>query len=73
MLIRKCDRCEDIIENNCWTIYIYEEPDNMGKFTTKGALNNLVQNMAKLDKKENIYCEKCVNDIKKYIDKKPKE
>lgn len=45
----------------------------MGKFTTKGALNNLVQNMAKLDKKENIYCEKCVNDIKKYIDKKPKE
>lgn len=73
MLIRKCDRCGDIIKNNYWTINIYEEPDNTGRFTTNGVLNNLVQNMVKLNQKENNYCEKCVDDIKKYIDKKPKE
>lgn len=73
MLIRKCDRCGNIIKNNYWTIDIYQREDSTGRITAKGAINNLLTNSDKITNSEKEYCEECIDDINRYINTKPKE
>ena len=73
MLIRKCDRCGEIIKDNYWTIDIYERENSRGTITSYGAMNNLQKSTEKITNTEKEYCRKCIDDIKNYIEKNIKE
>ncbi len=68
-----CDRCEKDIEGTSYyTVSIYAEDinpiENIKSFTT--AVQNLSENMGKVCKPERCYCEKCKNEIEKFIGRK---
>lgn len=69
MVIRKCDRCGQKIDGNYWVINIYQHSDNAGMFSTKGAANNIQENIKQLANQNEEYCEKCINEIKEFIQK----
>lgn len=69
MVIRTCDRCGEVINDNYWTIDIYEKEDNLGKQTTEGVINNTRATINKTFNKEKEFCKKCIEDIKKCIER----
>ena len=70
MVIRKCDRCNEVIKNNYWTIDIYQHADNIGRVSTNGSMNNIEQNINKTLNRQKEYCEECINEIRNFIKKK---
>ena len=52
MIKRICDRCNQEIQGNYWTISIYEKEDATMRVTAAGAANNLAQNINKIFNKE---------------------
>lgn len=69
MIIRKCDRCGQKIDKNYWVINIYQHSDSVGMFSTKGVTNNIQENLKQLANQNEEYCEKCINEIKEFIQK----
>ena len=69
MIKRICDRCNQEIQGNYWTISIYEKEDATMRVTAAGAANNLAQNINKIFNKEKEYCKECIEEIGKVINK----
>lgn len=69
MIIRKCDRCGNKIDQNYWTIQIYQREDNLGRVSIAGATNNTEENNRLLTNNQKEYCINCINDIKAFINK----
>lgn len=69
MIKRICDRCNQEIQGNYWTISIYEKEDATIRVTAAGAANNLAQNINKIFNKEKEYCKECIEEIGKVINK----
>lgn len=69
MIKRICDRCNQEIQGNYWTISIYEKEDTTMRVTAAGAANNLAQNINKIFNKEKEYCKECIEEIGKVINK----
>lgn len=69
MIKRICDRCNQEIQGNYWTISIYEKEDATMRVTAAGAVNNLTQNINKIFNKEKQYCKECIEEIRKVINK----
>lgn len=53
---------------NYYYIDIYQVEDAYGKLSTSGMGNNLMNDTKKMFGKQSVYCEACVNKIKKYIE-----
>lgn len=67
-----CDRCGEEIEGTTYyTISIYAEDtnpiENMNSYTT--AIQNLNENWSRVFGQKKQYCEKCKNEIEKFIDR----
>ena len=69
MIKRICDRCNQEIQGNYWTISIYEKEDATMRVAAAGAANNLAQNINKIFNKEKEYCKECIEEIGKVINK----
>ncbi len=69
MIKRICDRCNKEIKDNYWTIDIYQHEDNTGRVSTNGSINNIEQNTNKRLNRQKEYCEECIKDIKKTIER----
>lgn len=69
-IIYICDRCKKEINQNYYLIDIYQNPDKTGRYTTKGASINMNKNISKMLAIEPIYCEKCIDEIFKVINRK---
>ncbi len=70
MVIRKCDRCGEVIKNNYWTIDIFEKQDNTMRNTAIGASNNISENIKMMLNQKEEYCQKCIDEIKDTINTK---
>lgn len=70
MIIRKCDRCGNVIKNNYWTIDIYEKQDNTMRNTARGFSNNLQEDVNAILNRKEEYCQKCIDEIKDVINTK---
>ena len=73
MIKRICDRCNQEIQSNYWTISIYEKEDATIRVTAAGAANNLAQNINRMFNKEKEYCKECIEEISKFINKKEEQ
>lgn len=73
MIKRICDRCNNEIQGNNYYIDIYAKEDNYGMMSVNSAANNVKENIKKMFNTKNEYCEKCIEEIKKYIEKVIKE
>lgn len=73
MIKRICDRCNQEIQGNYWTISIYEKEDTTIRVTAAGAANNLAQNINRMFNKEKEYCKECIEEISKFINKKEEQ
>lgn len=69
MIKRICDRCENEIKSNYWTIDIYQHEDYTGRVSATGAINNINQNTNKMLNRQKEYCEDCINQIKESIER----
>ena len=69
MIKRICDRCNQEIQGNYWTIKKKEKEDATMRVTAAGAANNLAQNINKIFNKEKEYCKECIEEIGKVINK----
>lgn len=73
MIKRICDRCNQEIQGNYWTISIYEKEDTTMRVTAAGAANNSAQNIKCMFNKEKEYCKECIEEISKFINKKEEQ
>lgn len=72
MIIRKCDRCGEMIKDSYWIISISEKKEGIIRSTPMKSLNDIEEAFKERTNRQEEYCEECIDNIKEFIRNKQK-